>query len=173
MKNKLVQKYLAPSPATPKGRMKRLCTGVRSTRHKGQSPQQNDSEATWQEDVEKDYVQTEVVHAILIASEKASNIFCYAALADKQTGTIYTDCTGALPAMSLDGNQYYFVAYSYDNNYIFAVLIPDLKDDTIIKAFDGIFTELEEKRHKPTFNVTENQATAPLKAYLKSKDCKW
>ena len=46
MKNKLIRKYLAPSPATPKGRMKRLRTGVRSTRHKGQSLQQNDSEAT-------------------------------------------------------------------------------------------------------------------------------
>ena len=75
--------------------------------------------------------------------------------------------------MSLDGNQYYFVAYNYDNNYIFVVPIPDLKDETIIKAFDGIFTELEEKGHKPTFNVTDNQATTPLNAYLKSKDCKW
>ena len=75
MKNKLVQKYLTPSPATPKGRTKRLRTGVRSTRRKRQSPQQNDSEVTGQEDVEKDYVQTEVVHEIPIASEKASNIF--------------------------------------------------------------------------------------------------
>ena len=85
------------------------------------------------EDYEKDYVQTEVVHAIPIASEKASNIFCYAALADKQTGTIYTNCTGALPAMSLNGNQYYFVAYDYNNNYIFAVLIPDLKMTPLLK----------------------------------------
>ena len=36
-----------------------------------------------QENVEKDYVKTEVVHAIPIASEKASIIFCYAALSDK------------------------------------------------------------------------------------------
>ena len=89
--------------------MKQLRTGVRSTRRKGQSPQQNNSEATAQEDVEKDYMQTEVVHTIPISSEKASNICCYAVLADKQTGTIYTNCTGALAAMSLDGNQYYFV----------------------------------------------------------------
>ena len=48
-----------------------------------------------------------------------------------------------------------------------------MNDDTIIKAFDGIFTELEEKGHKPRFNVTDNQPTTPLKVYLKSKDCKW
>ena len=29
--------------------------------------------------------------------DKVCNIFCYVALADKQTGTLYTDATGALP----------------------------------------------------------------------------
>ena len=47
--------------------------------------------------------------------------------------------------MSLDGKQYFFVAYDYDTNYIFAIPIPDVKDETIIKAFDEIFTELTEK----------------------------
>ena len=42
-----------------------------------------------------------------------------------------------------------------------------------VEAFDGIFTELEEKGHKPTFNAMDNQGTTPLKAYLKRKDCKW
>ena len=60
------------------------------------------------------------------------NMFCYAALADKQTGTLYTDATGALPVKSLEGNQYYYVAYDYDRNYIFANPISDVKDNTII-----------------------------------------
>ena len=54
---------------------------------------------------------------------QANNIFCYAALADKQQGTLYTDATGAFPEMSLDGKQYFFVAYDYDTNYIFALPI--------------------------------------------------
>ena len=37
---------------------------------------------------------------------KECNMFCYAALAEKQMGTLYTDTTGALPVKSLDGNQY-------------------------------------------------------------------
>ena len=102
-----------------------------------------------------------------------NNVFCYAALADKQTGTIYTDATGALPHVSLEGNQYYFVAYDYDTNAIFAIPIKDLKDDTIIAAFDEIFKDLTEKGYKPQFNVTDNQATTPLKAYLKKEDCTW
>jgi hypothetical protein len=41
----------------------------------------------------------------------ATNIFCFAALADKQHGTFYTDCTGRLPARALDGQQLFFIAY--------------------------------------------------------------
>ena len=32
--------------------------------------------------------------------EITNNIFCFAALADKEKGTVYTDATGALPVMS-------------------------------------------------------------------------
>ena len=59
--------------------------------------------------------------------EVMNNCFCFAALADKQTGTLYTDATGALPAVSLEGNQYYFVAYDYDTNAIFAEPLQNLQ----------------------------------------------
>jgi hypothetical protein len=64
--------------------------------------------------------------------------------------------TGALPVLTLDGNQYYFVAYAYDVNYIFALPIANLKDDTILQAFDQVFQELKERGYKPEFNVTDN-----------------
>ena len=78
-------------------------------------------------------------------TNKVNNIFCSAALADKQTGTMYTDATCALPVLSLEGMQYFFVAYDYDTNYIFVVPIANLKDDTIVTAFDGVFQELKKK----------------------------
>ena len=49
-------------------------------------------------------------------TNEANNIFCFAALADKQTGTMYTDQKGALPVRSLDGMQYFFIAYEHDTN---------------------------------------------------------
>ena len=73
---------------------------------------------------------------------QTNNIFCYAALADKQEGTLYTDATGAFPEISLDGKQYFFVAYDYYTNYIFALPIANLQDKRIIKALEKIFTEL-------------------------------
>ena len=94
-------------------------------------------------------------------------------MADKQTGTMYTDQTGALPVRSLDGMQYFFIAYDYDTNYIFAKPISNLKDETIIEVFESVFNELKDKGHKPTFNVTDNQCTKPIKAFLKKENCKW
>ena len=99
---------------------------------------------------------------------QANKTICYAALADKQQGTLYTDATGAFTEMSLDGKQLFF-AYDYDTNFIFALPIANVQDKTIIEAFDKVFTELTGKGHKPTFNVTDNQAVTPLKKYLCSK----
>ena len=48
---------------------------------------------------------------------------------------MYTYATGALAARSKDANKYYFVAYDYDTDYIFAEPIPNVTDDTIIKTF--------------------------------------
>jgi hypothetical protein len=95
-----------------------------------------------------------------------TTFFCFAALADKNTGMFYTNATGALPVRSINGNQYYYVAYDYDTNYIDARPIEDLTDETIIKTFDEIFKEMERKKHKPKLNITDNQAVGPLKTYL-------
>ena len=61
-----------------------------------------------------------------------NNIFCYAALAEKEIGTIYTDVTGALPVLSIDGHQYHVVTYDCDNNFIEAREVSGLKDETIV-----------------------------------------
>ena len=74
-----------------------------------------------------------------------NNISCYIALADKQNGMQYTDATGALPTISLERNQYFFVAYDYDTNACFSIPMKRLKDKTIIAAFDEIFTNLTNK----------------------------
>jgi len=55
---------------------------------------------------------------------------------------MYTDAPEALPAVSLDGHQY--IVYDYDNNYIFAELIKDVKDATLVEAFQKVFETLED-----------------------------
>ena len=91
----------------------------------------------------------------------------------KRKGTVYTDTSGALPALSLDGHQYYIVAYHYNNNIIEVQEVSDLKDETIVETVQKIFDKMEENGHKPLLNVTDNQAVRPLEAFLKTKECKW
>ena len=86
---------------------------------------------------------------------------------------VYTDTTGTLPEMSLGGHQYYFIAYDYDMNCIFAIPIKDTKDDSILDAFYQVFTELKEKAPKTTFNAIDNQATTPIKEYPKKEGRRW
>ena len=132
-KPELIRKYLPPSPATPKGRMKRQRTGLRSTRKKVARKREVAAMRRAKKDSEPD------------EKNEANNIFCFAALADKQTGTMYTNQTGALPVRSLDGMQYFFIAYNYDTNYIFANPISNLKDESIIAAFESVFNKLKDK----------------------------
>ena len=70
------------------------------------------------------------------------------------------DSTRALPAILLNGHQYFFIAYDYETNCIFAKLIRNFTDTTIVEVFEDIFTELDNKGYKPRFNVTDNQATS-------------
>ena len=194
-----VRKFLPKSPATAKGGMKRVRTNIRSTRPKtnkrkgarrgnrthdhqdshedqtteggeGASSIPNEDGSMSSEGEDEDWNDVDIVPTEL---HEVNNIFCFAALADKKSGTMYTDQTGALPAISLDGHQYFFVAYDYDSNYIYAVPVKDLKDDTILEAFDQVFSDLKNKGHKPKFNVTDNQAAKPIKEYLAKEDCKW
>ena len=64
----------------------------------------------------------------------SSNVIYFVALARKAKGTVYTDVTGALTVLSLAGHQYYIVAYNYDNNFIEAQEVSDLKDETIAET---------------------------------------
>ena len=68
--------------------------------------------------------------------------------------------------LSIDGHQYYVVTYDYDNNFIEAREVSDLKDETIVDAVQQIFDKMEEHGHTPKLNVTDNQAARPLKACL-------
>ena len=76
----LVQKYLALSPATSKGRMKRPQAGICSTCN---------SKTSQSRPIQDDECPPEQADAPHIISNdgQANNIFCFASLADKQAGS--------------------------------------------------------------------------------------
>ena len=155
---KMIKKYLAPSPATFKGRLTKQRSNVRTTRPKSKKPNTTAEEIL----AEMPRMNGEP-NVIPTGQGTISNVFCFAALADATEGTLYTDMTGSFPVQSLEGMQAFFVAYDYDTNVIFAIPTKDLKDATIVVAFEQVFNELEEGGFKPKFNVTDNQATKPIK----------
>ena len=91
MKPDLIRQYLTPPPVAPKGRMKRPRPGIRSTKQKVTVKCEPVI-------IEKIQVHPNAVRATTIPPDNVpdSNIFCYAALADKHQGTLYTDATGTL-----------------------------------------------------------------------------
>eukprot|EP00804_Cyclotella_cryptica_P016355 CCRYP_009914-RA/>CCRYP_009914-RA protein AED:0.43 eAED:0.43 QI:0/-1/0/1/-1/1/1/0/170 len=93
MKADLVRKYMAPSPATSKGHMKRSRTSIQSTRLTLAGP--NTTPVAPPSNVPDDTPPNEPMTAPHFIppdiTDTACNVFCFATLADKHHGTMYTD----------------------------------------------------------------------------------
>ncbi len=69
-------------------------------------------------------------------------MFCYAALANATTDTMYTDLTGAFPVWSFKNMQYIFVVYVYNINAIIEWPMPSCTNTSFITAFSEVFAVL-------------------------------
>ena len=184
-----VTRYLNPSPATAKGHMKRPHQGIRSTTAKQPNPipapsvDNNISPASiaddedWMDNISEPSIQAGQFNhgpAVLVEDDDSSigNIFCFAAFADKQTGVMYNDLTGAFPYMSLEGNVCYLIVYHYESNAILALPISGFNDNTVFAAYKTQFEFLESKGFKIRLNVMDNQCTQQIKKFITKKECK-
>ncbi len=70
------------------------------------------------------------------------DMFCFAALANANSRTMYTDLTGSFPVRSFKNMQYIFVAYVYDLNAIIIRAMPTRTDTAMITAFKEVITVL-------------------------------
>jgi hypothetical protein len=181
---KLILKYLNPSPATAKGHMKRPRHGIKSTtpRVKPMQPPIHVPAITFPvqpvESIGDNSEQTSVHNAQcpnLIGDngdESIANVFGFGAFADKNNGIVYHDLTGSFPFMSLDRSVCFFVLYHYEANCILASPIVGLDDKSIFEAYKTRFRELEAKGFKPKLNVMDNQATKHIKQFLTDNECR-
>jgi hypothetical protein len=60
-----------------------------------------------------------------------ANLFCFAAFADKHTGTLYNNLTRTFPFMSLEGNVCFLVVYHCKSNAILALPISGFSSNII------------------------------------------
>jgi hypothetical protein len=98
----------------------------------------------------------------------AHDMFCFAALANLNTGTMYTDLPGAFSVPSFKSMQYIFVAYIYDLNAILVRTMPSKNNAAMITAFTKILATLAACGYKPTLNITGNGCSKMVKAFIKS-----
>ena len=157
MKADLARKYLSSSPATPKGRMKRLRLGIRSIhkketgreRHKRKSK----DEPTIIPEEEHDSETHEVNIFSVMLPWRTKKMACCTLI----------QLAHSQQCLLMSINTIFKPTNKYNTNYIFAIPIKDDTDDSIIDAFDQVFTELKEKGLKPTFSMMNNQVSTSIK----------
>jgi hypothetical protein len=151
---KLILKYLNPSPATAKGHLKRPRHGIRS-----RTPKANTRQASIRvpditfpvppaasvrsclmqgsEQMSEQVVEHYAQPPNLVGNnedESIANVFCFGAFADKNSGIIYRDLTGSFPFMLLDGSICFLVLYHCKSNCILGTPIAGLDDKSTFEA---------------------------------------
>ncbi len=106
----LIKSHLPRSTTTDKGHMRRHKSNTASTRNV------QDAIVAARAEVDRMFPQQEIC--------VVQDVFCFAALANAITGTMYTDINGAFPVRSFKSMQYIFVAYVYDLNALLSVPCP-------------------------------------------------
>jgi hypothetical protein len=93
-------------------------------------------------------------------------MFCFAALVNANTGTMYTNLTGAFPIGSFKNMQYIFIAYVYDLNAIIIRLMPSRTYAAMIMAFTEVFTILRAWGYQPALNVMDNKCSKAVEKHI-------
>jgi hypothetical protein len=124
----LIRSHLPKSTATNKGHMRCHCSNTASACNK-----------------HADVIlsRAEVDH--MFSAHKAcvvQDMFCFAALANTTTETMYTDLTGAFHDRSFKNMQQIFVVYIYDLNAIIVRPLPSQTNASFIAAFTEVFNIL-------------------------------
>ncbi len=94
------------------------------------------------------------------------DVFCFAALANTNTGTMYTDLTGSFPVRLFKNMQYIFVAYVYDFNAIIVRAMPTCTNAAMITAFKEVIKVLRTRGYHPALNVMDNKCSTAVERYI-------
>jgi hypothetical protein len=180
LSEKLILKYLNPSPATAKDHMKQPCNGIESTCLK-QGPtlasHQSIAHVPPPEMVGApvpDYIPGCAIPAIIAdnCNKMIANIFCFGTFANKHSWVLYNNLTGNFSFMLYDGSICFLVLFYYKTNTIMAMPIAGLDNLSIFNACKLYFDDLKRKGYKPILNVMDNQGTKYIKEFLTKEECK-
>ena len=85
------------------------------------------------------------------------------------TWTIYTDQTGHFPVQSSRGHRLLMVMYDVDGNYIDVEPLRDHKDNSMIAAYQTLWSRITRDRNKkPTMHILDNEASSSFKTAIRN-----
>jgi hypothetical protein len=93
-------------------------------------------------------------------------MFCFAALADATTSTMYTDLTGAFPVRSFKNMKSIFVLYIYDLNAIIVRPMPFQTNTSFIAAFTEVFNIFGACDYQPALNLMDNECSKAVEKHI-------
>ncbi len=97
------------------------------------------------------------------------DVFCFAALADAITGTMYTNITGTFSVRSFKSIQYIFIACIYDLNAIIVWAMLSCTDASMVHAFTEVISILKSEGYHPALNVMDKECSSAAEKYIRSK----
>jgi hypothetical protein len=95
----------------------------------------------------------------------------YAVVIDQ--GKLYTDLTGRFPVISIKGNWYVMICYSYDCNYVKDVPMKSRFASEWLKAYKHIHQDLTSRGFKTKLQTLDNEASAALKSFFAKNDVEY
>ena len=143
---KAVKKHYPDTTETPKGHMKRVKSGVCSTKDPAPTvPELEEAEARVRE-----------------LRKKHRDVFVQV---QETTDMIYTDQTGRFPTVSSRGHKYIMFLCEVDGNYIAFEPMRSREEKEMIKTYNTILDRLAAQGIKPKHQMLDNEAS---KEYLKT-----
>jgi hypothetical protein len=139
LSEKLILKYLNPSPVTAKEHMKRPRHGIQSTQPKpaiAPIPIVPPLSLHVVDHAFPAKLHLDIPGPVLICDntdKSIANIFCFGAFT-WHLGIVYNDLRGNFPFMLYNGSVCFLVVYHYESNDILALPISSLDDKTIFDA---------------------------------------
>ena len=85
--------------------------------------------------------------------------FCFAILADLNSGRIYTDQQENVPSTIIQQYEIIFVAYVYDINAILAIPLKTRTSQTMVSTFEQVIKYLDKQDCKTIVNMIDMECS--------------
>jgi hypothetical protein len=152
--SKAVQKHFPESDETAKGHMRRVKSGVRSTKAQVEAPPE---------------IQQAEAH---LAELRRKHRDIYVAV-QENTEMIHTDQTGKFPVVSSRGHKYIMVLVEIDSNYIAMEPMRSREMAEIIKVYETMMHRLKSAGIQPKKQILDNEAPQAYLDAIEAQGLDW